>query len=171
MTTYKLLLNLLKLYKVGSMKFPKLKKQNTVVWIKLSAYVFMLLIVGATMRLLVSEDSREYLKDFFGSLGGNSPTLETQKIYWCPAETQKITLISTKAEIKDTEEILKICDAETEPFDAKDLETVQFQPILEATSATSSPLRLDIGSAPGFFQIGDLPFKSNDLHSKLSKYR
>ncbi len=153
------------------MKFQKLKNQNTVVWIKLSAYVFMLLIVGATMRLLVSEDSREYLKDFFSTLGAGSPTLETQKINWCPAETQKITLISTKVEIKNAEEILKICDAETEPFDANELETVQFQPLLEAISATNNPLRLDIGSAPGFFQIGDLPFKSKDLHSKLSKYR
>ena len=152
------------------MKFQKLKSQNTVVWIKLSAYVFMLLIVGATMRLLVSEDSREYLKDFFGSLGG-SPTLETQKISWCPAETQKITLVSSKTEIKNTEEILKICDAETEPFDAKELETVQFQPLLEAISGTNNQLRLDIGSTAGFFQIGDLPFKSNDLHKKLSKYR
>lgn len=123
------------------------------------------------MRMLVSQDSRDYIRDFFSSLSGDEVQLETQKINWCPLAVTKIMILATKLEIKSPEELFKICDTESVSFVSKELEGMQFQPILEAFSGGDEKLTLEIGSVDGFFRIGDLPFKSNSLHKVLSKYR
>ncbi len=148
------------------------KKTNhpAATWIRLTIYIVLLLIVGASMRLVVSRDGREFLGNMFGS-SEPQVKLDAQKMNWCPLAVNKITVISNKREISNTDELYKVCETESEPYELKDLEKVSFQPFLSAFSGDTEQVTLEKGSTPGFFRIGDLPFRSSSLEKEVSKYR
>ena len=152
------------------MNFQRRKRQSTAAWIKLILYIVMLLMVGASMRMIISEEAREYLKNFF--TGQNSRTqLEAQKMNWCPADLTKIIIVANNKEITGADELSRLCETASEPYEVTDLEKITFQPFLLAISAENQKLSLEVGSVPGFFRIGDLPFRSLGLQKEISKYR
>lgn len=122
------------------------------------------------MRMIISEDARGYLKSLF-TAKDSALQLEAQKMNWCPVGTVKIQILKIKNEITEPDEIIKLCETQSEPYEMKDLEKVTFQPFLLAISSDEQKLSLEVGSTPGFFRIGDLPFRSLSLQKELSKYR
>lgn len=122
------------------------------------------------MRLVVSSDGREFLKNLFVPSEPEAK-LDTHHMNWCPLAVSKVVIMATNNEITDTEKLFQLCEIESEPYEAKDLEKVNFQPFLSATAAEAEKLTLEVGSVPAFFRIGDLPFKSSSLEKELSKYK
>ncbi len=152
------------------MNINRRKKAVYSAWIRIVLYVIMLLMVGASMRLIISEETREFIKTLLSSGNGAVP-IQSQKMNWCPTSVTKIIVIATKKEITSAVDLFKLCETESEPYESKDLASITFQPFLTAISNEDEKLSLEIGSVSGFFRIGDLPFRSSHLEKELSKYR
>ena len=153
------------------MNINRRKKAVYSAWIRITLYVIMLLMVGASMRLIISEETREFIKTILSSGNTSSAPFPSQKINWCPAVVTKIIVIPTKKEITSAVDLFKLCETESESYESKDLASITFQPFLTAISNQDEKLSLEIGSVSGFFRIGDLPFRSSHLEKELSKYR